>query len=791
MPVPIACPQCVATYQVAEETLGRAGRCKQCGAQFSLVADAPLTRHPTESVTDPESSPRSSPSDPSVPRVVGRYEVVRKLGAGGMGAVYLARDTLLDRVVALKVPHPSGSPESRARFLREARAAAKFHHPNFCRILDIGEVDGAPFLVMDFVDGQPLRDRFKAGQPWEPREAARVILELALALAEAHREGIIHRDLKPGNVMVDGRGKLVIMDFGLARWHDVETSLTPTGAVLGTPAYMPPEQARGDQKAIGPHSDVYSLGVIFYEMLAGRRPFEGGVYQILIQVASTEPEPPSAHNPASDPDLTAVCIRMLAKSPVDRMPSMEELAGRLQTWLDRPTVVPIPPPRPVPVVPARVLLESSVEALPVKVPSVAVVEKSGSVHWIIAVLATFLATVFGIVWILGPGTGIPPAEKRPEKPAPRVVTKTNQGLIADPKLEPQIAKKSAEEPIPTEKSPDISPPSEKAVTTADVDQAIESVRGMLKKVVERAADKAIEPSRDLSKQAGQEAATKLPDLSNPRVQPLPSITNSIGMKMNLIPAGEFLMGAPDGEPDSDADEKPQHRVRISRPFYLGIYEVTQAEYEKVMGINPSRFSASGPERDRVAGKDTSRFPVEWVSWDDAVNFCNKLSEIEKLRPCYYSDRELAFDGKGYRLPTEAEWEYACRAGTTTAFAFGPELTPKDARFAFASEFESYSPVPVGKYRPNGFGIYDMHGNVWEWCFDGYDPQYYATLPALATDPVRHAVASGRIIRGGAWGYNRPSSVRSAKRGRETFALRSKYLGFRVARVQSGQPGQNK
>lgn len=198
--------------------------------------------------------------------------------------------------------------------------------------------------------------------------------------------------------------------------------------------------------------------------------------------------------------------------------------------------------------------------------------------------------------------------------------------------------------------------------------------------------------------------------------------NGLKMKLAYIPAGEFLMGSPETEKDRDEYEH-QHRVRITKPFYLGVYPVTQSEYERVMGKNPSWFSGSGLGKDKVAGMDTSRFPVEEVSWDDGMDFCRKLTESER------GAGRLGGEEK-YTLPTEAQWEYACRAGTTTAYNVGDTISTKDANFGVVSNEPGAlgRTTAVGIYKPNAWGLYDMHGNVWQWCADWYDEKYYENSP---------------------------------------------------------------
>src|SRR5262249_34885589 len=273
-----------------------------------------------------------------LPETFGRYRILRPLGAGGMGAVYLARDTQLDRLVALKVPRLGGddrpTPGDLERFLREARAAAALLHPNLCPIFDVGEVDGTPYLTMAYLEGRLLSGVIEKGKPLSQRQAALIVRKLATALQEAHARGVIHRDLKPSNVMISARGEPIVMDFGLARRDEtVEARLTKDGTVLGTPAYMPPEQVRGETRTIGPACDIYALGVILYELLAGRLPFEGSVLNILGKILTEEPPPPSRSRSDLDPRLEAICLKAMAKQVGDRYATMAELAAALAAQL--------------------------------------------------------------------------------------------------------------------------------------------------------------------------------------------------------------------------------------------------------------------------------------------------------------------------------------------------------------------------------------------------------------------------------------------------------------------------
>ncbi len=330
--------------------------------------EAPIAR-PVRAGTPPADSAATQAFVPSqaivnrpLPAAFGRYRLVKLLGKGGMGVVYLAHDSQLDRPVALKVPF-FGADDSqiRERFFREARSAAILSHPNICAVHDVGQIDGVHYLTMSFVEGQSLSEVLR-NRTLTPRQIAGVGWKIALALEEAHRRRIIHRDLKPANVMINRQGEPVVMDFGLARRGAGQgTQLTEDGSVLGTPAYMAPEQARGKADEMGPCCDIYSLGVMLYEMLAGRPPFVSDTMAVLAQVLCDEPKPPSAWRAGVDPRLEAICRKAMAKDPRQRHASMAELAGALADYLKAPNAVPVAdtvraarvPPPPSPPRPAR------------------------------------------------------------------------------------------------------------------------------------------------------------------------------------------------------------------------------------------------------------------------------------------------------------------------------------------------------------------------------------------------------------------------------------------------------
>ena len=279
---------------------------------------------------------------------IGDYELLEEIARGGMGVVYKARQISLNRIVALKMIKAGelAGGEEVQRFISEAESAAKLDHPNIVPIFEVGEVEGRHFFSMGLVEGVSLNDRLKDG-PLPPREAAELILTIAAAVQYAHEKGIVHRDLKPANVLIDSDGKPRITDFGLAKNISADSGLTATGQVVGTPSYMPPEQASGNTVAIGPSSDVYSLGAMLYSLIVGRPPFQAAnVLETLKQVCGQEPVSPRTLNPTVDKDLETICLKCLEKDAGRRYASAEELAADIERYLQNRPILARPVGRP-------------------------------------------------------------------------------------------------------------------------------------------------------------------------------------------------------------------------------------------------------------------------------------------------------------------------------------------------------------------------------------------------------------------------------------------------------------
>jgi serine/threonine protein kinase len=343
-----------------------------------LLRDASLVRlRATESVLGFDVSAASSMPDPrdttgfglsqpgglvdrpaqEQPEGIGDYDIIETLGCGGMGIVYKARDRRLLRVVALKTLRSGLATDAEKRFVTEARAVAHLQHPNIVQIYEIGEHHGVPYISFEYVAGGSLAVKHHRDGPMSPRSAAEMVSTLARAVQHAHVRGVLHRDLKPSNILLTSEGMPKISDFGLAKIQELadhhasnqaerqdlahlDPNITLAGAIIGTAAYMPPEQAAGNIKGLGPAADIYSLGAILYELLTGKPPFQGSsVREILLQHRTAQAVPPHKLLPAVGRELSAICLKCLEKEPGRRYSSAQALADDLERWLTgRPTV---------------------------------------------------------------------------------------------------------------------------------------------------------------------------------------------------------------------------------------------------------------------------------------------------------------------------------------------------------------------------------------------------------------------------------------------------------------------
>jgi serine/threonine protein kinase/formylglycine-generating enzyme required for sulfatase activity len=613
-------------------------------------------------------TPPSAPVEAASGMGIGAYELVEKVGEGGMGAVYRGRHRMAAMAarqggdVAIKLVHPHlvSRQEMIERLRREAEALASLEHPHIVRVHDLVEEGGRTAIVMEWVPGRPLSQVIgtETGPiPWE--RAWRWVRPMLEAVAHAHSRGVIHRDLKPENMVVTPEGVIKLLDFGIARLAEVR-GRTKTGTSMGTVDYMAPEQYT-DAGSVGVQADVYALGMTIYEMVAGRLPWEPDAteFAVLQRKHQGEIPPPTAYYPSIPPWVVESVMASLVPDPSRRTESVDALAAGLRGEDAR----------------------------------------SGDRH---------------------------------------------------ASLEPsQLTRSEASAGVDASGSPDVmaSPPPRDAVGAPQRDAA-----DGWEEVVEWVPTGEVRwvPGEVTSGRGrwGMRGPRETRLVQQPVMREVRRrfrkgwVSPSLGT-FRFIPAGTFTMGSPPTEAGRYEDEV-QHQVILSRAFYMMECPVTQAQWRAVMGNDPSHF------KDREG-----RCPVEKVSWEAVARFVAAVRDRDQF---------------AYRLPTEAEWEYAARGGEGFIYA-GSDDVGAVAWYAGNAGARTH---PVGSKMRNGYGLCDMSGNVWEWVADWFGPYPTRTV----TDPTGPASGTHRVYRGGGW-YNGPQNVRVADRLRATPNQRHDNVGFRL------------
>jgi len=659
-----------------------------------------------------------------VGRRLGQYEIREEIGRGGMATVYKAYQPSLGRYVAVKVlpPYHADADIFIARFIREARAVARLEHPHILPIYDFGREGELSYIVTKYVEGGTLKDRL--GQPFDLRQAASIVTQVASALDYAHDQGIIHRDVKPSNILLDHGEWALLTDFGLAKMIGASVRITGSGVGIGTPAYMSPEQGQGLE--VDRRSDVYSLGVILYEMLTGRTPYEADSPLSVMVQHITKPLPlPRAVNPDIPAAVERVMIKALVKDPAYRYACAGDLAIALQAAVAQveatPTVkpspeaetmtgaaVPPPPQEPPQSPPPPAKPPKTTESPRRRNRIVAAVITS------VAILALAVAGCV-VIWTLIRPT---PATPTPTFTVAQALTATTQaaGIIAIPS--------------PT-------------ATT-------EATATLLIKTTATPPTATPRPT-DTPTLSPTPSPSPSPTPTHPSEPAAGTIKVFGDAEMVYVPSGRFTMGSDSGDPD----ESPAHTVYLDG-FWIDRTEVTNAAFQKCVaaGACSQPISASNTRDSYYSNPAFADYPVIYMNHYDAEGYCRWV---------------------GKRLPTEAEWEKAARGTDDRRWPWGNTFDPGKLALGPGDDTAPVGSNPAGA---SPYGVLDMAGNVLEWVADWYAPDYYARSPQR--NPQGPATGVDNVLRGGRW-WDAEYDLRTTRRWHLGSNTRTAYLGFRCAR----------
>ena len=629
-----------------------------------------------------------------------RYQIIKFLGKGGFGHTYLAKDLDLPGHPQCVVKHlkpQNADPDllliAKRLFETEAQTLYKLGslHDQIPKLSAHFEENGEFYLVQHFIAGHDLTKELIPGKKLSESYTITLLHNILEILAIVHQQKVIHRDLKPDNLMRRQDGKIVLIDFGAVKEISTivvnaqgQTSLT---IAIGTPGYMPSEQAKGKPRFA---SDIHAVGMIGIQALTGEHPFN-------LREDTQTGEVIWRNQAQVSNNLANVLDKMVRDNFSQRYQNADEALQAILS-LSRSSPPPQPPPPPPPT--RRGFLQ------------------------LVGFAGVGFVGAFVIQNLLNNSSQTPTAQPSP----PRLPKDTPSPL-------PSSETRQPEPPPPKTPAPKVSSNTLKTVQFETV--TVNSTGQITKR----------------SQSQGQVFTE--------------TIAKDITLEMMAIPGGSFVMGSPNTETRRYQYEGPQHPVNVS-PFFLGKYQVTQAQWRAVAGLPKVKIDLNP----NPSGFKGDNLPVESISWDDATEFCLRLSELS---------------GHSYRLPSEAQWEYACRARTTTPFYFGDTVTPDLVNYQGTVPYGSApqgiyreKTTVVGSFPPNTFGLCDMHGNVWEWCQDVWHDNYNGA-PTDGSAWETGGDSKNRVWRGASWD-NHAIHCRAAYRYFNSSDNSGRYVGFRVARA---------